>query len=127
MVSIQKMFKLSRLEKDKNYFGGSGYWSIHKDAAAYILDELKTDSKRWRYTFCPEECAYQTILLNSRLKDTIVNNNLRYVVWHEKHKELPGILDETDFEKIKATNYLFARKFDSKISNQLLKSLFTDK
>lgn len=119
-VSIQKFFKVSRLVKDTSYFGGSGYWSLYKDAAKCILDELTKSSKQWQHTFCPEECVYQTILLNSNLKNTIINNNLRYVVWNKKHNEIPGILDEYDYDAIRLCNAIFARKFDNVISKKLI-------
>lgn len=123
-VGFQKLLKISRLEKNKTYFGGSGYWSIHKEAAKYIIEELKVSSNQWRHTFCPEEFVYQTILLNSKIKHTIVNDNLRFVLWEKRHGELPGILDEQNIDAIKNSKALFARKFDSKISQELLKSLF---
>lgn len=126
-VGFQKLLKISRLEKNKNYFGGSGYWSIHKDTAKYIIDELKISSNQWRHTFCPEECVYQTILLNSKLKNTIVNDNLRFVFWEIKHGEVPGILDEKNLAAIRDSKALFARKFDSRISDELLKALFPEK
>jgi hypothetical protein len=126
-VSIQKLLRVSRIVKDQNYFGGSGYWSIHKDAAKHIIDELKISSNQWRYTFCPEECVYQTILLNSELKPTIVNDNLRFVLWGKQNGEEPGILDDRNLYAIQNSKKLIARKFDSRVSAELLKALFSKK
>ena len=126
-VGFQKLLNISRLVKNKNYFGGSGYWSIHKDAAKLIMDEIKISSLHWRHTFCPEECIYQTILLNSEINSTIINDNLRFVLWEKRHGELPGILDEQNLDAIRDSKALFARKFDSRISGELLKTLFPEK
>lgn len=121
IVSIQKALRFSRLEKSTHYFGGSGYWSLHVSVILEILDMKNIAKNKWRHTFCPEESIYQTILLNSLNKSSLVNDNLRYVVWNKQHNEIPGILDESNFVKIKASNCLFARKFDSQISKKLLK------
>ena len=56
--------------------------------------------------------------MNSPLKDKIINNPLRYMVWPG-----PKVLDESDYEKIKQTDSLFIRKIDSNISDKLLKRL----
>ena len=124
---FQKLLNISRLVKNKKYFGGSGYWSIHKDAAKLIMDEIKISSLHWRHTFCPEECIYQTILLNSEINSTIINDNLRFVLWEKRHGELPGILDEQNLDAIRNSKALFARKFDTRISAELLKALFHEK
>ncbi len=121
IVSIQKALRVSRLEKSTDYFGGSGYWSLHVSMILKILEMKNIVKNKWRHTFCPEESVYQTILLNSLNKNSLVNDNLRYVLWNKQHNEIPGILDESNFEKIKASNCLFARKFDSQISKKLLK------
>ncbi len=121
IVSIQKALRVSRLEKTTYYFGGSGYWSLHVSMILKILEMKNIVKNKWRHTFCPEESVYQTILLNSLNKNSLVNDNLRYVLWNKQHNEIPGILDESNFEKIKASNCLFARKFDSQISKKLLK------
>ncbi len=126
-VGFQKLLNISRLVNNKNYYGGSGYWSIHKDAAKLIIDEIKISSFQWRHTFCPEECIYQTILLNSKISSTIVNDNLRFVLWEKRHGELPGILDEQNLDAIRKSKALFARKFDFRISHDLLKALLPEK
>ncbi len=120
LVSIQKILNISRLQINKTYYGGSGYWSLHVNAVEILLQETRLTHSEWRHTFCPEECIYQTILVNSPLKKTLVNNNLRFVLWDKQHNEIPGILDESNLQEIKKSNAIFARKFDSKISSNLL-------
>jgi hypothetical protein len=57
----------------------------------------------------PDEVFFQTILLNSPLRDEIVDDDLRHVVWEEHGVALlgPERLDE-----LAASPQLFARKFD---------------
>jgi hypothetical protein len=120
IVSIQKILGVSRLKKNNDYFGGSGYWSLQTSAILKILEITNLSKNKWRHTFCPEEFLYQTILKNSAVKESLINNSLRYVYWGEKHNETPGILDEVNLEEIRKSKFIFARKFDSSISKKLI-------
>lgn len=107
---------------------GMVYVSITKAFSNYIVSFLgsKEGSKffSWlKWTFVPEEFFFQTILMNSPLCNTCVNNNFRFALWKEKHGCQPGILDENDFETIKISNYFFARKISSIYSDKLLNKL----
>lgn len=123
-IHLQKLLFINRL-KNYTYHGGSGYFSINRAAASYLDKEFESRQKEFKNTFCPEEIAPQTILLNSpdQISKNITNNNLRYVLWETKNGEVPGILDENDLDKIKDNRYFFARKFDSAISNSLIEVL----
>jgi hypothetical protein len=72
-------------------------------------------------TFCAEEIVPQSVLCNSSLMDDglVLNFNLRYLNWNSKHGEVPAILDADDYQSILQGKYLFARKFDSRYSNEL--------
>jgi hypothetical protein len=68
---------------------------------------------------------FQTVLLNSKndaLINSIVNNDLTYIKWL---KDMPQteILKACDYEEIKNSNKLFARKFDTCIDSQILSLL----
>lgn len=126
LIHLQKVFLINRLRKI-TYYGGSGYFSLNQAAATYFLENFYKLESTFKHSFCAEEIAPQTILCNSpkELKIKLINNNLRFINWQEKNGETPGILDESDFEKIKNSNFLFARKFDSKISKELIIRLFS--
>lgn len=123
-IHLQKLFFINRLKRH-HYYGGSGYFSINKEAAIYLKHEFQIRQNEFKHTFCPEEIAPQTILLNSpqSLREKIVNNNLRYVLWEMKNGETPGILDENDHQTITSGVYFFARKFDTKFSTKLIEKL----
>jgi len=76
-----------------------------------------------KYTFCPEELYFQTVIMNSKYAKNVSNNNLRYIDWNPsrvgKDSTSPAILDLNDLEKIKNSNMLFARKFDTPNSDEL--------
>ena len=107
-------------------YGGSTWWSLNREAIDYVLKYLSENPKylkRFKHTLCSEEFFFQTILLNSSLNEKIINFNLRYIDWTPRNGNNPAILDEGDFEKIKATDALFARKIDYPISGKLIDQL----
>ncbi|MCE7527887.1 beta-1,6-N-acetylglucosaminyltransferase [Polynucleobacter sp. IMCC 30228] len=123
-IQIQKWLGINRLQ-DRKYYGGIVYFSINKIAMEYLLSQWPKLEREFRFTFCCEETAPQTILLNSPeiIRNTLVNFDLRFILWTTQHGENPGLLDERNLEQIQAGDYLFARKFDSRYSKQLIKSI----
>ncbi|WPY97909.1 beta-1,6-N-acetylglucosaminyltransferase [Christiangramia sp. OXR-203] len=107
-------------------YGGSTWWSLNKNAAEYIKQFQNQHPgylKRFRHTLCSEEFYFQTILMNSPLKNTIRNNNLRYIDWKPRNGNNPAILDLTDLAKLQNSDAFFARKFELPISKELLTQL----
>jgi len=121
---IQKIIGVDRL-KDRQYYGGIVYFSINRKAMNYLTEQWKVIEQEFRYAFCCEETVPQTILLNSpkELKETMVNFDLRYILWETQHGENPGLLDERNFPSLNKDEYLFARKFDSRYSSDLIELL----
>jgi hypothetical protein len=121
---IQKMIGVDRL-KDRQYYGGIVYFSINRQAMNYLTEQWKIIEHEFRYAFCCEETVAQTILLNSpkELKDTMVNFDLRYMLWETQHEENPGLLDERNFEALNQPQFLFARKFDTRYAKGLIQRI----
>lgn len=129
IFKFQKMLRLSRIIYKIDYYGGSGYCSLTLEALRYVLDYLKHNPefvKSMKYTFCAEEIIIQSILLNSSLKNKIVNNNLRYIDWTYPSVPHPKILDENDYDNIVKSRCLFARKVDYNISAKLLRKIYAN-
>ena len=57
------------------------------------------------------------------MKENVVNKSLRYSDWHKGKKSAPATLDETDYEKLAASEALFARKFNFPDSEKLILKL----
>lgn len=101
-------------------YKGSQWWCLNLVCIEYILkyiSENKSVIRFFKHTRIPDEMFFQTILLNSRLKDKIINDNLRYIVLEGRH---PETLLKKDFEEIITSNKFFARKFDINIDNEIL-------
>lgn len=130
-IKIQKTLKIKRKNLNTYFnciYGGGTWWSLTREALEYVVYNPKSNIylKRMRYCFCSEEIYFQSILMNSNLKQTIKNNNLRYIDWESNRGGIPSFLDKTDFNKIINQDYLFARKFDDKSSEEL-KNMFIAK
>jgi len=124
-ILIQKCLKIKRkaLPFSKMY-GGSTYWSLSRQLLNFTTQQVDNNLlARLKYTFCAEEYIFHSILLNSPLTHKITNSNLRYIDWHSKRGSDPAFLDETDFDILKNSNAIFARKIKKSPNSKLLKLL----
>ena len=75
----------------------------------------------FKHAFVPGELFFQTIVLNSPFRETIVNDNLRFIDWPEKPG--PTILRVERLSRLLESGKLFARKFDSTVDAAILDAL----
>ncbi|WP_170179813.1 beta-1,6-N-acetylglucosaminyltransferase [Flavivirga rizhaonensis] len=127
-VRLQKKFHFKRSIKNEipKLYGGSTWWSLSRETLQYVVNYTNKNPyliNRLQYTFCPEEIYFQTIIMNSDYSKKVINDNLRYIDWEStrigKYSASPAVLSSSDFEKIKASKKIFARKFDNPISDNL--------
>lgn len=128
---LQKMigFKRSFSKDFPPLYGGSTYWSLKRESLEYVfqyMEEHPRFLKRFRYSFCSEEIFFQTILLNSPIKETIINDNMRFIIWEERNGNFPANLDYNDYDNIQKSKALFARKFEFPVSEDLLNRIKKD-
>lgn len=123
-LKIQKIIGVNRnfTKKSPPIYGGSAWFSLSRSCMEYVLDYAEKNPdfmKSLTNTFAPEEMFFQTVLMQSPFKDDLVNNNLVYIDWEFRNGNSPAPLDISDLEKLKNSDQLFARKFDSPISDNL--------
>jgi hypothetical protein len=111
-------------------YGGSQWWTITVPAARYIIqfvDEHPDYTRFHQHTLLPDECFFQSILLNAKepwLKESIVNDNLRYIVWEKPGvTQFPLLLTMEEYDNIIQSGKLWARKFDMKKDPSILDAL----
>jgi hypothetical protein len=75
----------------------------------------------FEHAYVPDEMFFQTLLLNSPLASTIVNDDLRLIKWPG-----PAILTAADWNDILRSPDLFARKFDENVDASILDSIDRD-
>jgi hypothetical protein len=124
-VIFCKIFKISKpLTKDITYCFGSQWWGLNKECVEYILSYCKSNPRFmdfFKFSWAPDELFFQTIIYNSPLYGGIINKPFRYIEWSKQGP--PKILSELDYENIINSQFLFARKFDSKKSGNLITKL----
>jgi len=96
-------------------YGGSLWWNLNKECIEYMIGFIENAHKFidfMKHTYIPDEVFFQTLLLNSPMRSTIVNTDLRYINWEKANPTPPAVLMSEDFDTLSASTALFARKFD---------------
>lgn len=102
--------------------GRSQWFTITPKHAAYIVEYLKQNKNVKRfftYTWGCDEIIFQTILYNSKFREDMVNDNLRYIDWSEG-KANPKTFTIKDADTLLHCGKLFARKFSVKTDVSIL-------
>jgi hypothetical protein len=98
------------------------WWTISTECARYLLKFIQENPKIRRFakfTWAPDEYLIPTLIMNSPLRETVIPENYRYIDWSRGGSN-PKILTELDFEALKKSDKLLARKFDIKTDTRIL-------
>ena len=129
---VDKRFRCHRARigrfKVGDLFKGMIWASMPMTVCKYVCEFVNTISGRLfhfglRFSEIPEEVFFQTILMHSKYRDFVVKDNLRFTLWQVKNGSFPGVLDESDYEAIRNSNAVFARKIDSVYSLNLIERI----
>ncbi len=72
----------------------------------------------FEHALLPDELFFQTIVMNSPLVETVVDDHLRYIDWSVDPG--PAVLRAADFDTLIASGSLLARKFDDTVDATIL-------
>lgn len=108
-------------------YKGSFWWVLTPEAIHYLIAQQQTPAGQqlkafFRYVNHPSEGYFQTVLLNSALRSTIVNEDLRFVKWDHYGGHPDPLLTE-DLEPMMVSGKFFARKFDQDNNAELMAEL----
>src|SRR5450432_2131967 len=95
------------------------------ECAAYIVDFIEANKKLrnfLHFTWGADEFVIPTLIMNSKLKETVINNNFYYIDW-SKGGASPKTLGAEDYKLLLASDKMFARKFDFTIDSTILDKL----
>lgn len=115
-----ELFKRKK-PKDIEFYYGSQWWTLTLECVDYILDYSERNPDLFKYytnSICPDESFFQTILMNSKFRDTL-RDHLVYIDWSARLGS-PKTFTVDDFETLKASPCLFARKFDMDVDQVVL-------
>lgn len=93
---------------------GACWFSLDTESIKYLLSFTNANPHVvafFKHCGCADELYIQSVLLNSELKNKMVNNIYRYFNWENKGKS-PKILTDDDYPFIKKSEAWFARKVD---------------
>lgn len=124
--TLLRVNKFERLEIHFPLYAGSQWVDLPRDAAEYLVNYMNTHpsvKKMFATGFCSDEFWMPTILVNSKFKDRIEQDNHRYIQFEKRNGSLPAILDMQDYIPISQGHYHFGRKFASPYSDQLIDKL----
>jgi hypothetical protein len=110
-----------KLPAGLKHYGRSQWLTITPVCAQYVIDHLKNNPHIKRYfktVWAVDEVFFQTILMNSPYKGTLVDYNLRYIELYAGKRPINYTMADAD--KLTTTEALFARKFDRTVSTEVL-------
>jgi len=119
---LNKVLPARKLPNKLEPYGFSQWFTITPVCAKYVIDYLEKHravKRFFRMTWGVDELVFQTILLNSPLKDKVVNNHLRYIKFKNKASN-PDILTLADKDALIASGKFYARKFDAEVDEKIL-------
>lgn len=127
----QKLIGIDRVKKYSVYKTiavGSQWFSITDSLARYVVSKEQEILKCYKNTYCCDEVFLQTLVLNSSFKSSLYSNavddyhaNMRNIDWKRGR---PYTWKNTDFNDLMASDYLFARKFDEQVDNQIVDRIY---
>lgn len=102
-------------------FGGAPYWCLSKAVVDYVQGVIRERPEIVRFfehVYIPDEVLFQTLIMNSALRDSVENENLRYLDW--SRTPAPALLGVGDLDAMLGSGKLFARKFDETVDAHVL-------
>ncbi|MDQ3849104.1 MAG: beta-1,6-N-acetylglucosaminyltransferase [Actinomycetota bacterium] len=102
-------------------YGGSSYWWLSCEAVDYVrrfIAEQPGVYRFFKHVDVPDEIFFHTVLMNSPLRDSVVNDELRHVDW--TRQPMPAIFGADDLGTLRASPKLVARKFDVTVDAEIL-------
>lgn len=109
---------------------GANWFSITDDFARYIIKKRTYIEKIYNHTKMADESFLQTFVYNSKFRKNLykkgIENDdymacLRYIDWTHGN---PYVWKIEDYNRLMASEYLFARKFDEKQSKNLIDKIY---
>ena len=136
-VRVQKVLGINRCKNKELEIGyGSNWISCTNAFVEYMLANKGVIEKRFRYSWCCDEVYKHLLILNSDFREKIfvstgVNDrkddrqgNARYINWWDGSPKTWTIADKEELIEAKERGYLFTRKFDENLDNEIINFVF---
>lgn len=99
-------------------YGGDNWFCITHNACQEVTRFYQTHPEVLsflKYSLCSDEIFIQTAFFNSGNADliaSVVNDTINEINWKNRNKPSPEIFNPSDFNRLLASDKMFARKFD---------------
>jgi hypothetical protein len=109
---------------DATWYGGSAWVMLNRAACMYLTDKPRTRNYRLfaRHRYFPDEFFIPTAIMNSPLRDTVINDNRRQISW-DNVSARPKVYTLDDYDELAQSNAFFARKFETTVDAAILDRL----
>lgn len=113
------------------FYFGPQWIAITNSFARWLLSYLSDNpwyEEGYKSSLTPDESFFQTLLMASPYKNTR-HDYLHYIDWSEKPgkpRNSPNTLTLADYDKMKESGYLMARKFDMDVDKGIIYKLMKD-
>lgn len=128
-VILNKLGVKRKMPNNLKPFGGAGWWCLTQSTIKAILNYIEKNPQLisfFKTTQCPDELFFQTVICNSRLSSTLVNNHMRFIKFIEG-KSNPEILTINDLDSLFLAKAIFARKMDTELSDELMQAIIQNR
>lgn len=129
-LAIQRRLHVNRDKKNNfSFYGGSNWCSVTYEFAKYLINDYKKSKHSYMFTQISDESIYQTVLMKSAFKKDVYrgdfsNNclsNVREIDWNRGN---PYVFHTEDFEMLKNSPCMFARKFDENVDKKIIEQIY---
>ena len=110
-IAVQRLLGIER-NRGKVFFKASNWLSLSEEAVDYLLSHEAAILRKYRYSFCGDEYFVPTELMDSPLKEKLINceHYLKCTI----ARSTSDVYHLSDFSELCKSGYLFARKFSSR-------------
>ena len=108
-------------------FIGTQWKAVTRGFCEYVCHDPRAERFKefYRNSFIADEAFFQTVMMNGVDHGIVINDDLRMIDWVPDGdiKLRPRNYDEKDFEQLRRSTDLFARKFDAEFETNILSLL----
>ena len=108
-------------------YKGSAWFMLTRDFCEWLLSHQIANriARRAKYIWNPDEVFFQTLVMNSPYRNSLVEHYGREIIWPGGSAS-PKTLCMEDYGRLSSSPALFARKFDESVDRRVLVSLARD-
>ena len=104
------------------WYAGWQWCLLNREFCEYVCHspEVEKYVRFFRHSFIPDESFFQTVIMNSPYRDTVVNDYLRTIIMLPKGVK---IFRESDYDFLAKSSGLIARKFNEAVDTIIIDRL----